>query len=297
MVWTPLILDTYVFDESYLETPESFGDTGGHQSISQHDFPGGIRTQKSYGYFPAAQRWKARSHGMYAASNIDAIMRILAAGREVKLQFGPRSWLGRVAKFSPTVRSEWFYEYEIEFLPRLDYGAPGPGYPPVTDLGTVLALHMLAIQSLLKYGLKASLVLQAVSVAIGGPIGDLLTEVQNDLSAAGGNIGNLTSDNRAAIYQNSLASLAALAPYQASVDPQQSSIAWDAAARVSAIQQIVSAPQPAVATQNTVNPNLVVLAAQYYGDGTQWRKIAAANGMSDPQPIGSYNIVIPHNAA
>jgi nucleoid-associated protein YgaU len=44
---------------------------------------------------------------------------------------------------------------------------------------------------------------------------------------------------------------------------------------------------------HTINPNLLVLAAQYYGDATQWRLIGNANGIADPQPIGSFNITIP----
>src|SRR4051812_27487786 len=115
MAWTPLILDTFTFDEARLETPESFGDMGGSQCIEQHDFPGGIRTQRSYGYFPSALRWRAKFHGSASLlgptlgfgsviplgnagqalsqpeERVAAVNRIVVAGKEVKLQFGTRS--------------------------------------------------------------------------------------------------------------------------------------------------------------------------------------------------------------
>jgi hypothetical protein len=46
-------------------------------------------------------------------------------------------------------------------------------------------------------------------------------------------------------------------------------------------------------TINVINPNLMALAAQYYGDATQWRTIAYANNLTDPQPIGQFSLVIP----
>lgn len=293
MPWTPLILDTFVFDEARLETPESYGDLGGTQSLSQHDYPGGTRTHKSYGYFPALQKWRAKFHGVDASDRAEGVKRILAAGREVKLQYGNRSWLGRVAKFSPTARHSWLYEYELEFWPRLDQGSPGPTLPPVTDFGTILALHILSLQGLIQYGLDPNLVGQVVAAEIGGPAGFLISQVQSILSSAGLPISALTGADKQQIYQASLATTAACAPYQASTNPVLSSPAADVAARAQAIQNLMTTAQPAVATIQTVNPNLFVLSAQYYGDPSKWRTIANANGLADPQPIGAFNLTIP----
>jgi hypothetical protein len=296
MPWTPLILDSFIFDEAQLEVPETSGDMGGTQSLEQHDFPGGTRTQKAYGYFPAAQKWRAKFHGTGASDRAEGVKRIMAAGREVKLQYGFRSWLGRVARFTPTARHTWHFEYELEFWPRIDYGSPGPTLPGVTDLGTVLGLHILSLQSLLTNGLSGNLLFQALAAELGGPVGFLVSQVQGSIAAAGGVIGNVTSINQQAIYQASLAALAACAPYLVSPDPTQSSPASDAASRIQAIQTIMGAAQPTKAVLQTINPNLLVLAAQYYGDATQWRTIANANGLADPQPTGSYSLVIPQQA-
>lgn len=293
MPWTPLVLDTFVFDEAELETPESFGDMGGTQSIEQHDFPGGMRTQKAYGYFPSVLRWKAKFFGPAASDRAEAVKRILSAGREVTLQFAERSWIGRVAKFSPTVKHSWHYEYDLEFWPRVDFGSPGPAQPPPTDLGTMLSLHILSLQGLLTFGLTGNLLFQALAFDLGGPVGFLVSQVLDAVSAAGGVIGNITAIAQAGIYTASLAALAACQPYQDSIDPTQSSPAYDAAARIQAIQTIMTASQAAVAVVQVINPNLVTLASVYYGDYTQWRTIADANGLSDPQPLGSFSLTIP----
>ena len=317
MVWTPLILDTFVFDEAHLETPESFGDMGGHQSIEQHDFPGGTRTQKAYGYFPAALRWKAKFHGTTSPSSAvgianflgsagaalgapsdraRAVGRIVAAGKEVKLQYGEHSWLGLASKFSPTARHNWLYEYDLEFLPRLDFANPGTTLPPVTDLGTVLSLHLLALQSLIKYGLNPDFIGQTIAGEIGGPVGFLVSQVTSAVAAVGGNFNNLSDNTQQSLQSLSQSTLTTLAPYQASPNPSLSSPASDAASRVQAIATIMTAVQPPVAVIQTINPNLPVLAAQYYGNASAWRTIASANGLSDPQPTGSFSLTIPQQA-
>lgn len=319
MVWTPLILDTFVFDEAHLESPEAFGDMGGHQSVEQHDFPGGTRTQKSYGYFPAALRWRAKFHGSGSTTNslipgiaaqflgnqgqallspserARAVGRIVAAGKEVKLQYGDHSWLGRAVKFSPTARHAWLYEYELEFWPRIDFGNPGPTLPPVTDLGTVLALHILSIQNLIKYGLDPNLIGQVAAGEIGGSLGFLVSQTLDAVAAAGGVVSNIPDTTQQSLQSLSQSTLTTLSPYQTSDNPLLSSPASDAAARVQAISTIMTAAQPTQAVLRTVNPNLVSLASVYYGDGSKWRVLAAANPLvnGDPQPVGSFNLTIP----
>lgn len=41
--------------------------------------------------------------------------------------------------------------------------------------------------------------------------------------------------------------------------------------------------------------NLFALAAQYYGDATQWIVIALANGLTDPFVAGPITLTIPAN--
>jgi hypothetical protein len=293
MPWTPLILDTFIFDEANLEVPERLTDLGGMQLISCHDYPGGIIEQKSYGYFPGEQKWSGKFHGADASDRMNAVKRILYTGNEVQLSFGPNAWLGRVVKFTPTARSQWLFEYELEFKPRLDISSGAPSLPTTGNLGTVLALHILALQSIIKYGLDPSFVGQAAAIAIGGVAGAVLLQVQETIAASGGFSSQTAPLGQAAVFASTQQALVTLSPYQESANPAVSSPATDAAARISGIQNVYQSAAAPQTTIQTINPNLYVISAQYYGDASDWRTIATANGLNDPQPIGSYTLNIP----
>jgi nucleoid-associated protein YgaU len=49
----------------------------------------------------------------------------------------------------------------------------------------------------------------------------------------------------------------------------------------------------ALQTKTFPTGNLFSVAAQVYGDATQWNRIAAANGMTDPFFIGPVTLIIP----
>lgn len=295
MVSIPLILGDFIFDDATLEAPESMGDLGGTQSVSTHEFPGGTKTQKSFGYFSADLRWKGHFHGPDATDRKEAVKRIMVTGDEVQLSWGPSAWLGRVTKFVATVKHFWLYDYELDFCPRQDLSS---GLPiiPFPGLGSILALHILALQSLIKYGLDPAFIGEAAAIAIGGPAGAVLLQVQELIYASGGSIAGLSGNDKHDIFQSTVGALAACAPYQASNNPALSSPASDAAARIKAIQNIMTVAAPPVTVIHTINPNLMALSAQYYSDASQWRTIANANGLSDPQPTGSFNLTIPQSA-
>lgn len=291
----PLILGGIAFDEQGLEVPEHFGDIGGSQSIQEHKFPGGIITHKTYGFFPGILRWKARFHGRFASDDLEGIKRMLADGREVELSYGERAWKGRVVRFTPTARHQHLFEYEIEFWAREDISSGYPKPPLFTGLGSILALHLLALQGLLSGATTPGTYFAGVFSVAGGPIASLLFGVQGAMSGSGGIIGDISTEDKQQIAIDSLASLSALAPMQASTDPTLSAPAWDAAARVEAIQQIMVAAQPPITVLHVVNPNLVVLSVQYYQDPQHWKTIADANGLADPMPIGTFDLLIPPN--
>lgn len=60
------------------------------------------------------------------------------------------------------------------------------------------------------------------------------------------------------------------------------------------IQLAVTAPNSKTVT--VLNPNLYRLAAQYYGDATQWTVIAKANNLVDPYQSGFLTLIIPNDS-
>jgi len=292
-IWIPLYLgEELILDEARLEVPERMGTLGGNQATHEHKFPGGVITHRSYGYFPGVIKWRAKFHGSDASDRVDAVMRILVAGREIQVSFGERSWLGRVVNFDPTAHHSFLYEYSLEFWPRVDTSSGLPSLPNPVGLGYLVDLHLLAIQGLID-GWNSSVYWEAVAAVAAGPLTDFTGVTQTAMLAAGGVVSSITTSGRQAIAASSLATLAVLGPLQTSQDSTVAAPASDAAARVLAISNITTGQSTTIATVQAVNPNLPLLAAQYYQDPTQWNTIAAANGLSDPMPVGSFNLVIP----
>lgn len=291
-IWIPLFLGGLVLDEALLEVPERIGSLGGQQLTHDHKFPGGVITHRSYGYFPGPIKWRARFLGSIASDRVDAVMRILVAGREIQVTYGERSWLGRLVEFNPVAHHSFLYEYDLEFWPRVDISSGLPSPPNPVGLGYIVDLHMLAIQNLVN-NWNSNVYWEAIAAAATGTMNDFTGIVTTSMLAAGGVVNSISLKNRQAIAAQSLSTLTVLAPLQASADSALASPASDAAARVSAVTNLTSGASNVIANIQVVNPNLPLLATQYYQDPSHWKLIGDANGITDPMPIGSFTLTIP----
>ena len=291
-MYVPLILGNFQFDETELEVPETMGDLGGVQNVAQHDFPGGTRTHQSFGFFPEPIEWKARFTGPNASNRSEQVKRILVAGQEVQLSFGDRAWLGRLIKFSPAVRNQWLFDYELIFWPRQDISSGTPQPVGFSGASTLMSLNALAIQSMIDAADAGGLYANIASI-VGVPVTTLLAAVSVGLVNAQGNTFALQAADQLAIGSAASTVLTACAPLQLSASPTISSPASDLASYVAVLNTLATASQQPQWQVNVTNPNLAVLAAQYYGDCTLWKTIATYNGLADPQPIGNFEILIP----
>jgi len=82
-------------------------------------------------------------------------------------------------------------------------------------------------------------------------------------------------------------------PYVQSTDPTVSAPAAAVSVQAGTISNLVGTPNNTKWTLRQVNPNLPAIAAQYLGSASRWSDIASLNGLTDPHPIGIYNLVIP----
>lgn len=284
-------LDSVVFDEVGLEVPEALGNVGGTQSVEEHRYPGGIITHQTFGAFPGPLTW----HGMFTGSNAFSRMQqvdlIRISGREVLLRFGPKAWMGRVQEFAPTVHHRWMIAYSIKFMPRVDISNAVPAQP-TTPPETQLADQTTALDTLATgnpFPMPSTLVV---------PVNGLLTVTAQALAGANGVVDAITAADAALIQTAVDVVTLAANPLLQSVLPLVSFMALSCLARATTIGQITQAPTlPAATALQLVNPNLPMLAAQYFGDATKWLVIAQFNGLLDPLPIGAYVINIPNVAA
>lgn len=288
----PLSLGSFTFDDYAMETPEQLGDMGGALAIAQHDFPGGIRTQTQYGYFPAAVRWRARFSGTGASERVEEVRRILGAGSEITLTWGERRWAGLLAKFATSARHTWLFEYECEFWPRVDLSSgQGNAVNTAPAEEEILDLQILALNSWI--GPDSVVLFSPLAAILLDPINAVLDTLDTALSLAQGLVSLISTLERLSVQTAVSALLYAATPLLDVFDPLIAAPAWDIYSRALVIRNLVRTTVEARWVVPSINPNLLLLSAQYYGDAALWRTIADANGLFDPQPIGDFQILIP----
>jgi hypothetical protein len=126
-----------------------------------------------------------------------------------------------------------------------------------------------------------------------------ISQLQNDLQTALDNANNIVtniSPSDIATIQSDVTVLeGTVSGILTGYDATQASPAIDAQISAESIGVLVGMPNYMVTRLTLVNPNLFLLAAQYLGDATLWENIAEASNLPyDPQPIGTFQVIIPN---
>ena len=282
-----LQLDTIIFDEIGLEVPSRIGSLGGHQEIAEISFPGGSRTQQTFGAFPDTIEWTGYFTGPNAFGRMQQVDLIRVSGREVFMRFGPKAYLGRVQTFTPTPSHRWLIPYHIRFMPRIDISQGLPASPDSTPEEQLndQTTNLSSLSNGEIFPMPTSLI---------APVSGLLSTVSSTLAQVNGIIDNIGSAAAGLILTAGQLVVSTALPLLAAATPIISFMAMACTHRANNIVTITQHPvvQSTVSIQ-VINPNFTALAAQYLGDAFRWRDIAYYNGLNDPMPIGNFTINIP----
>lgn len=285
---TPLILDDIIFQA--FEIPEKFGPLGGIQSIAKHDFPGGARTIQRFGAFPEDVVWTGILTGPTAGDREQALDRKRVSGQLVTLTFGRWSWSGYVTKFLAEIQNQFFIPYHMTFTPLQDLSGIATNPQGTTSAQATLAQD----QSALGSTTNPSTAVQPLPAAMTPPVTAMQTSLSTGLLDGGGVISAIPAADLVAISVANDAVQATGAPILVLPNAHRSSPTLDAMNYSQASVNTINSINQPIATINVINPNLFQIAQQYYGDAALWIKIANANNIgSDPQPIGTFALVIP----
>lgn len=283
----PLVLGDVVFDA--LEVPEKIGPLGGKQVLVIHEYPGGVREVDAIGAFPLPVTWHGIFTGFDAFERAIQVDRMRATALDVTLTYGPTALLGKVARFEYTPAHQYFIPYVIHFEPSLDLSGIGDVPFDGDTLDTDLAVETTATQNIIN-GVDG-LVLPPSLLA---PATALQDAVSIGLLNGNGTVDGIQDQDSIAIADAAAVVALACSPLIAGTDPAQASPALDLATRAAAIKLTVQSTNAPVRQFQAINPNLFALAAIYFdGDTDRWQDIAAASGLSDPQPIGEFTIMVP----
>ncbi len=274
-----------------VEIPANLPGLGGMQVLETHDFPGGIRTVKAFGPFPREISWKGILLGNQALPRSFAIDRVRAAGSEVVLTYGQYQYSGFVAEYIGEVKNQWYVDYTLTFMPRVDLsGTQQPG--SLEDPEQLMQTPLTGLQAIISNTFGITFPVQLIT-----QITNVLTTVMAALLTGQGLIQNINGLERAAALASiqTFNAAAQTQLLQHSLDPITVSPILDAMSMVAVINLLLQNSTVAGWQVQLVNPDLPALAAQYYGDATLWTSIARANSMSDPTPVGTFNLIIPAN--
>ena len=303
----PLTLGSITFDDARLENPDAISDLGLALSTAIHDFPGGVRTFQTFGTFMPPIRWRARFHG-YAngISPLDrgaALRSMVIAATPVTLTFLDRTISGLLVGANLTLRNVNATEYACEFVPLTDQSSTGAllaldAASASNAVLAALALHLDALQDLAEAVANGEVTIGSV-LAGAAPLlfadaGSFASSVSTSLAGVGGSLSALPVATLASLVVAGQGVVAEAAPIiSTSGDPTSSSQAATVSDHANAAVNLLGSGSTSSRQVIVTNPNLSALAAQYYGDASLWTVIAQANGITDDQPIGTFNMTIP----
>ena len=285
--YTPITIGG--FELVGFEAPRKLN-VGGQQKLAVHDFPGGTRTVQSLGAFPPEEvSWEGIFLGANAWERAYALDRLRVSGSVVSLLFGAWGYTGKIKHLEINVHHQWMCQYELFFIPETDLSVNPQATPNTATMSVNSSMATLSSNvPTTEFG-------DTLPMSVVSPVSSLMSSVSLAMNNAGGVVSNFTS---AAVSQIQSLAGSALAGVEGILSSSASSQSLQASALLvgSHVSNIANQVNVTPVVQNTVvqnNPNLMQLAAQYYGDSSQWTKIASANNLTDPMPTGTFTLGIP----
>ncbi len=271
-------------------------DLGGIQSHVVTDFPGGIRTVQLFGPFPTMIEFQGVFYGSDALSRAKVLDKIRTDSKQATLTYGQIKMDGALVKFKITANHQNEVHYDLAFVPVQDNSSSnGFNSNPSNPASATLA----SAQNAAQYQSQSPAANFTFPASIQNGVTNLNQSFNQAISQAGGQIGNLSSDQVSGLQSQTQSVLDQLQPMINGTDPNAASAASDLSSSLQIMSSSLTFGSAPVTVLSTVNPNLFTLAAQYYGDPMKWTLIAGANPdlQNDPMPIGDFNLTIPQDDA
>lgn len=281
------------------EVPDELPNLFGEQKYAVHDFSGGDRTVQELGAFPFDSiEWHGRIfEGTDLYGTPDAVARasqlntMRVMGTVQDLVWGPFQYTVLVKEFEIIGKLKQYLEYRIKLIPIFDKTTTS-NQPATAANPTALVFDAN----------------QGVTKSITTPIGTLLppailaaasiltSVVTTIMINASGNVSNVNATQQAAIQAQITALQLTLNPIIAGSDSGQAAAAAILSANLFTLSSTFGIGQALpIAILTVSNPNLALLASQYYGDASLWQLIAQQNNLQDMLPIGTFTLVIPQS--
>ncbi|HEY1772423.1 MAG TPA: hypothetical protein VGH91_04445 [Gammaproteobacteria bacterium] len=311
---TPLTLTDSsgnVFTFQRFEIPEVLP-FGGTQRLSVHEYPGGGRSIDAIGYQPKTMEWTGELTGPNAVTRGRYLETQMAQGTFFTLGWSEFSYEGVIAEFTGNFMQEGRIPYTIRFEPETDLTQPvNIGSSATVDqaiLGDMSAASALGttINDGVLSGLLSTLnsaisavssfahAAQSVIASVTQPLAEVQQRVQVLIASSENTIKNITTFG-GLVPNNPVAQQAAGLSNTTNAFTQSAALynLNSVVGRMGGNLTALSGPSPDTKTVTVTGGTLYGVAAQEYGDATQWQTIGDANGISDPVLQGVVTLKIP----
>jgi hypothetical protein len=271
-------------------------DLGGIQAYVATDFPGGMRVVQLFGPFPTMIEFQGIFFGADALDRANVLDKIRTDSQQVTLTYGVKKFDGALIKFKITANNQNDVRYDLGFVPVKDKSASN-GFS--SGSGTQPSGTLAAAQNAAQFQSQTPAANYTFPSTIQNGVTNLNQSFNQALNQAGGQIGNLTSDQVASLQTQTQDLVDQLQTLVGGTDANAASAASDLSSSLQIMSSSLTFGSNPTTVLSTSNPNLLSLAAQYYGNPMKWTLIAAANPIlqNDPMPIGDFDLTIPQDDA
>jgi hypothetical protein len=293
--YVPLQLGSFTFYQ--FEVPNDLPNLFGVQKLAVHDFAGGDRTVQELGAFPFdGIEW----HGSFFFGDTNSgtsvpveraslLNTMRVTGTTQRLIWGAFQYDVIVHEFEIIAKMAQQLDYRIKLLPTFDYTTTSNQPPtPASGAGLVFDANLGVIKSTQS---PVGLLLPPLVLAAATTAAEYATAA---IINANGALSGVTPANQAAEQALILTAQLLLQPIINGTDYGQATAAATLSASLFTLSTTFSSSTTTpLAVIVVTNPNLDLLASQYYGDASLWPLIASQNNLQTDFPIGTFTLVIP----
>lgn len=311
--------DGYVFTFVDTEIPHSIV-FGGDQKIARHELIGGVRVIDVLGRSDAPLEWEGLFLGKNAESRARYLDLLRARGDNLSIKWGGFSYEGVITSYRPNYERFYQIPYEITIEVSKDLTNPITSSTMVSideavakdmakakakadkinddPLNKLMSSLDSAIKTVSSIATAANSVITNITgtiAAIQSRVNLLLASTANTIQNVGtlGGVlpGNSISKSAGSVTKVSAAMSNATDLYDLSA--VMGRMSYNVAAGSNAGTNVSPGMAGVRSTYATVGGNLYQIAAEVYGDPSQWDRIAAANNLTDPVVTGAVVLKIP----
>ncbi len=303
---TVLLLGDFAFQ--HFEIPASIS-LGGEQMFAKYQLVGGDRVVDALGPSEDPISWSGRFRGGEAEARAQALEDMRRAGKAISLTWSVFAFTVLIQRFQASYERRWEIPYSITLeVITVDHAPAGPGLGPTVDdmvasdaakagtlaeriahgpLTSAVGSLQGAVSKVQDFAAATQETIRGVLapiVAVQNQVNSLITSADSVIQSVG-SVGGVIAGRSPVLLASGLLG-------QATAMSQASDL-YELRATMGRMTKNLVTIGSSGAEVVSAGGDLMRLAAQAYGDATEWATIAKANGLVDPVLRGVNTVLIP----